>query len=243
MRPPKLASARGMRVDALATLLAAALILALVMFGAPGTAALFTADYPQVVSFGTGQVFPGERVSPAFKVSDHSSGSAVDASSPIAFVGDGRLVTTTPWASTFASDRYVDLGFNAPLPANVALSAASFDLSWASAAGTACMYFEIRRSDGTLLDVQGSSGSTLSCTSSIDQVALVTPLPTLATTDDANGSTVRIFVSSSAAAATIMDRAVLRATYGATQYTLYPVDVTDAADGSPSLDHWGLARP
>jgi hypothetical protein len=243
MLRPTLAAARGLRLDALGTLFAASLIVATLMVSVPGTGALFTADYPAVMTVSAGQIFPDERVSPAFKVSDHSSGSATDVSSPVAYAGDGRTTTTSAWPTSFATDHYVELSFNSPLPGNVALSAASFDLSWASASGTACVYFDARDSTGALLNSEGSAGAPLSCTSSASPVGLVTPLPGVGTTDDANGATVRMFVSSSAAAATILDQAVLRVTYGSQQYTLYPIDVVDAADGSPSVDHWGLAGP
>ena len=113
-----------MRRDALATLVAAALVSALVMFAVPGTGALFTADYPEVVTISAGQIFPGERTSPAFSVNDHSSGSASDVSSPVAFAGDGPTATTSAWpASCRVPYHYLELRFNAPLPGNVQLAA------------------------------------------------------------------------------------------------------------------------
>lgn len=231
------------RLDVLATFLAAGFIVALGMFHMPSTSALFTADYPVDLTISAGRVFPAERISPAFSVSDHSAGSASDVSSPLAFSGDGRTTTTTAWPAAFTNGSYVDFSFNSPLPANVALSAASFDLHWASAAGNACAYLELSDSSGTALETEGSSGSPLACTSSSSPVALVTPLPSLSLTDAANGSRVRLFIASDAAAATVFDQAVVRVTYNAEQFTLYPTDMVDAADGTPSLDHWGLAGP
>ena len=146
------------------------LIAAVTALSVPGTGALFTGDYPDVVTISTGQIFPAEHVSPAFAVSDHSSGSGTDVSSPVAFAADGLSATTSAWPAAFASDHYVDLRLNEILPANVALSAASFDLSWASAAGTACLYFEVRTAGGTLIDAEGNPGSPLSCTSSATPV-------------------------------------------------------------------------
>ena len=60
-------------------------------------------------------------------------------------------------------------------------------------------------------------------------------------TDDANGARVTVFASSSGASSIVFDRAVLTATYNGEQFKLYAVDVTDVADGSPALYHWGLA--
>ena len=81
------------------------------------------------------------------------------------------------------------------------------------------------------------------CTPSAILGNLVTPLPGVHTTDDANGSTIRVFVSSSDQVGAILDKAVLKATYNGEQFTLYPIDVLDVADGTPSLNHWGLAGP
>src|SRR5690349_14888166 len=91
------AIARGSRLDVVGTAIAVALIGALTMFGTPGTGAIFTADYPDSVTISAGQIFPAEHVSPAFSVTDRSSGSAVDVSSPVAFSGDGLSLTTASW--------------------------------------------------------------------------------------------------------------------------------------------------
>lgn len=231
------------RFDVLATLLAAALTLMSVMFSTPGTGALFTADYPEVVTLSAGQIFPAERVTPAFSVSDHSSGGASDVSSPVAFAGDALTLSTSAWPAAFDAGRYVELRFNGALPGNVDLTAASFNLSWASASGAACLHFELRDQFANLVDSEGTTGAPLSCTSSATPVGLVTPLPGVVNTDDVNAGALRMFVSSSGAAATVLDQAVVKVTYNAVQYTLYPIDVVDSADGSPSLYHWGLAGP
>ncbi len=233
----------GTRLEIVVALITSALVLGLVMFAVPPTAALFSADYPDVVTFGAGTVFLGERVTPAFSVSDHSAGSASDASSAVAFAGDGRSFQTSSWPTTFAADRYVELRFNYPLPAGVALSSAAFDLSWASVAGNACLYFELRNSGGTLVDSEGGNGSPLACRATPTLGELVTPLPPLTVTDQANAATVRLFVASSGAAGIVIDRAVLNVTYNGQQFTLYPTDLTDVADGSPWIEHWGLAGP
>ncbi len=243
MRRPILAATVGSRLGAPAILLLVTLSFSLVAFGVPGTGALFTADYPDDVTISAGQIFPDERISPAFSVIDRSSGSAVDVSSSVAFANDGLIQATSAWPVAFAGGRYVELRFNEPLPGSVGLTAASFDLSWATASGTACVYLEVRDQSGTLVDSQGDSGNPLSCTSSASAVDLVTPLPGVSATDAANGARVRMFVSSSTGAGTVVDRAVLKATYGAEQFTLHVVDLIDVADGTPALYHWGLAGP
>jgi hypothetical protein len=243
MRPPTFVASGGSRRELALAFVASALIVSLAMVAVPSTAALFTSDYPAVVTIATGQIFPGDRVSPAFSVTDHSGASASDASSPVAFADDGRSFTTSSWPAAFANGRYLELRFNGPLPGNIALSSASFDLYWASAAGDACMYVEVRDADGALLDTEGDDTSPLACTASSTIGELLTPLPSLTKTDQANGATVRMFVASSGAAATVIDRAVLNVTYNDELYTLYPTDLTDVADGSPWIDHWGLAGP
>ena len=109
MRRSKSVPSGGTRLEIAVALTASALVLGLTMFAVPPTAALFTADYPEAVTFETGTIFQGERVTPAFKVADHSAGTGSDASSPVAFAGDGRTFQTSAWPATFAAGRYVEL--------------------------------------------------------------------------------------------------------------------------------------
>jgi hypothetical protein len=241
MRLPERAIAQRPRKDVIATAAAVVLITALTLFGTPSTGAVFSGDYPQAVTISAGQIFPDERTTAAFSVTDRSSGSAIDASSPLAFVGDGLIATMSPAPTAFDGGRYIEFRFDQPLPGNVALSSASFDVSGATTAGTLCVYFEVRDSNGSLLDTQGSAGVPFGCTSSSSTVTLVLPLSALSTTDLANGARVRAFVANGAGGQTLIDQAVLRATYNSQQFTLNAVDVIDVSDGSPSIDHWGLA--
>ena len=241
MRRSWLAAARGKLLDVLLAAVTLGLLMGLVTLGVPGTAALFTADYPDSVTIAAGNIFPDERDTPAFSVSDHSSGTGVDASSPIAYAGDGRASTTSGWPASFDSSRYVELRFNRPLPGNVALTSASFDLDWSSVAGTVCIYLETRDSTGSPLESQGDADDPLACTASTSPVGLVTPLTALVGPDVANAARVRILAASSGAAGMTIDRAVLKVVYGGEQFTLYATDLIDVADGSPSTDHWGLA--
>ena len=179
-----------------------------------------------------------------FKVSDHSSGSATDASSPVAFAGDGRAMTTSAWPASFATDHYVELRFNDPLPGNVALSAASFDLSWASASGHGVHLFRCcatRAADCSMPKATRArpcrarrapvqSTSSRHCRAS-------------ASTDDANGATrahVRVELARRRQRSWI--RPCSRSPTDAEQFTLYPVDVIDAADGTPSTRPLGPGR-
>lgn len=244
MRTPRAAAAfRGAGREFALAFVAGVLTVSLTMFSVPYSAALFTSDYPAVAIMSSGQIFPGVRDSSAFDVSDHSGGSQLDVSSPVAFAGDGRLFTTSSWPASFAGDRYVEFRFNSPLPGNVPLSAASFDLSWATASGTACMYFELRDASDALLDTEGDAGSPLACTSTAALGDVLTPLPTVSSTDQANGASVRMFVTSSDSAGTVLDRATLTVTYDAEQFRLFATDLTDLSDGSPWIEHWGLAGP
>ena len=126
----------GLLLAGLACTVAATLVLA--YFNSTRTAA---------ATITTIRIFEGERTTPAFAISDSSSGTAVDGSSPTAFAGDGLLFTTSNWSTAYAADRYLELDFNTPLAASTPASGMTFTFDFSSAAGgqTSCMYFEVRR--------------------------------------------------------------------------------------------------
>ena len=183
--------------------LAAAVTLAATV-GIPGTAALFTSEYPVTADITTGAVFPGERDTPPFAVNDASSGSAVDASSPYAFAGDGLTAATSPWAASFGVDRYVEFAFNSPLPTAIGLTSISVTLRFASATpgSTACLYFEVRReSTGDLIETYGSAGSPIDCVTGTSLSGSTTALGAVSTTTVADDLRLRIYGADSAAGA------------------------------------------
>lgn len=230
---------------ALAGLITATVVLATAV-GLPATAALFTAEYPITAGIGAGQVFPGDRDTPAFTVTDVSSGSAVDASSPVAYASDGLTFPTSAWSTGFASDRYVEFALNGPLPAGLGMSSASVSFRWASATGgaTACYFIEIRRElTGTVVDTLGSGFSPLGCVTGTSPAGTTTAVSGVGTTDVANDLRIRVYGADSAAAGALVDAATVTGNYGLASFTLYPIEVRDSADTTPSIVRWGLAGP
>jgi hypothetical protein len=207
--------------------------------------ALFTAHSEQPAVFGTKTLFPGERVSPAFSVSDTSSGSAIDRSSPFAFESDALTVVTASWSSGFAGDRYLEFDFNDSLASGVMVSGASMDLRIGSGgAGQACYYVEVRRvsTDAVLADY-GSAGSPAACTTGPTPASLSTSIPAVATTAIANDLRVRVYGSESTGAPMVVDFATVAGSTTFQDFTLYPLVYRDAADGTVELVPWELAVP
>ncbi len=232
---------RGRLSRAASATLIVSLTVSAAAFGSMGTAALFTSEYPVQGAIGAGRIFPGERDTPAFSVTDASSGTAVDASNAIAFSGDGLTATTSSWSTAFAPDRYLEFRMNGPLPTGLAMTSASFDLVWATSGSTACYWFEVRTQSGTLLESHGDAGSPFDCVSGATSSS--TPLTSVATTNDANGIRVLIYAADSAAGPSVIDAATVQGDHGLAAFTLYPVELVDAADASADLFHWGPAGP
>lgn len=205
------------------------------------TGALFTSSYPVQGVIGAGRIFPGERDTSAFSVIDASSATAADASNAIAFAADGRTATTSSWSTAFATNRYLEFEMNGPLPTGLSLTSASFSLVWATPGSTTCFYFEVLTQSGTLIEAHGSANSPVDCITGPDSSS--TPLTSVDGTSEANGLRVRLFAADSAAGPTIVDAATINGDYGVAVFTLYPVEMIDAADTSASLMHWGPSGP
>jgi hypothetical protein len=194
---------------------------------------------------GTKAIFPGERVTPAFRVTDGSSGAAVDRSSPFGFSGDGLTTTTSAWSSAFAGGRYLEFDLNDSLASGVAVPAATFDFRVASnGVGQACFYFDVRRiSTGAVLATHGSAGSPLGCVTGTTPTSFSTPIPVVASTDLANDLRIRVFGSESASDSMVVDLATVTGSTPYQTFTLYPILFRDAADGTPEIIPWGLDVP
>ncbi len=198
-------------------------------------------------TFATARIFAGSWTTPAFDVGDASSGTEVDASSPLAFAGDGRTSATKAWSTTFSSSRYLDFDLNAPLPGGLAVSGATFDLAFASTAAgvTSCIYLEVRtQSTNTVIGTFGSSGSPVGCVTGTSLEAVSTSIASaVGSTDTADDLRVRVYSDSSGGVGSTIDLAVVNATSPYATFTLYPVSWTDAADGTPVATRWSLAGP
>lgn len=207
--------------------------------------ALFTAQAQAPAVFGTKAVFPGERVTPAFQIGDSSSGSQTDASSSFAFPADGLTATTSAWSGAYAADRYLEFDFNDSLASGVTVAAASFEFRFASAgAGQACFYFEARQiSTGAVLATHGGSGSPIGCVTGPTPTTFSTPIPSVATSSDANDLRIRVFANESTSGPMVVDLATVDGSTPYQGFTLYPVTFRDAADTTPETIPWKLQAP
>ena len=222
----------------------AALLMGTALLGLPGTLAIFTNQDPVDTDVVAGRIFPGDRDTPAFSVTDASGGSAADASSPLAFAGDGRTATTSAWATSFASDRYVDFDLNGPLPAGLGSVTADFRLRWASATSgsTSCYFFEVRRrSNNDVLQVVGSAGSPVGCVTGTTPSLTASSISAVGTTDIANDLRIRVYGSDTVGGGSIVDMATVVGDDVLATFTLYPVRMVDVADSTSGEYGWGPA--
>lgn len=195
-------------------------------------------------SFSAKRVFPGTRTAAAWSVSDASTATATDVSDPLAYQ-DARSTTTTAWATTFASNRYLDFDYQASSPAGVAVSGITFSLRLLPTTSTdsICWYAETRvRSTDTLIAAHGSSGSPLYCETGTTFTTRTVSLTELATSDQLNDLRVRVYGRNTVAArASKVDLATVGATMLSATTTRYGDDLVDAAGGSPATTSWSLA--
>lgn len=206
---------------------------------------VFTAQEEQQAGFGAKALFPGERVTPAFEVGDSSSGTEIDRSSSFAFASDSLTTTTSPWATAFATNRYLEFDFNDSLALGVAVSPATFNFTFASSgSGQACFYFEVRRiSTGAVIGTHGSSGTPLGCVTGSSLAVFSTSVPSVTTASIANDLRIRLFGKESADASMVIDLATVGGSTPHQTFTLYPVMFRDAADSTPEIIPWGLEAP
>lgn len=230
----------------LTALAALALAAAIVVTRFPLTNALFTSQPPVDAALAAARIFEDERVTPAFSVSDRSAGSAVDGSSANAFGNDGRYFLTRAWSTAFASDRYLDLDLNGPLPAGLSAQSVTTSIRFSSDAGTGsvCVYFELRRaSTNALLSTHGSAGTPLVCTSGTSASTVSVSLPAVSTTDIANDLRVRVFALDTSAGAIRVDEGTISGETPYSAWTLYPILTRESHSGQIELLRWGLAGP
>lgn len=237
--------ARGAQVVLIAAALAAALVTAmLVVIGLPGTTALLTGQAPVDADIGAARIFRGERDTPAFSVTDVSSGSSSDGSNAYAFASDGRYFASYGFGASFSASRYLELDLNAPLPAGLGASSSQLTVRFAGDSGgtSTCIYVEIRQAaSGSLVSTHGGSGSPLACSSGTTFTTANASLTSVSTTDVANDLRVRIYASDSAAGALRIDAVTIAGSTPYAAFTLYPILTRDAHDGQTDLIRWGLA--
>jgi hypothetical protein len=194
----------------------------------------------------TARIIPGDRVQSAWSLSDQVSGTAVDASDPFAFA-DGRLDTTSNTATTFASNRYLDLDFDSVVPSGLAPQGVTFNFDFADDNGdgkTTCFYFEVRRaSTNAVLGTFGSTGSPVACESSVTMQQTSTSIASAVTSAGvANDLRVRVFATDEGGNTWRIDRATVSFTAYGKAWTEYPFESIDALDTSPATTTWGPAN-
>jgi hypothetical protein len=225
-------------------LTAGAALASFVALGLPGANAQFFNEQPAAANISVGRIFRGTRDTPAFSVTDVSSGSSVDRSSSDAFASDDRYFSTVAWPAAFDSGRYIELDLNAPLPAGLTFSNGQLALRFAGDSGgtTACVYVEIRyASSGALISSHGSSGSPLGCASGTTYTTVTPSLSGLTSPDIANDLRVRIYGRDSATGPIRLDQVVVSGDTPYASFTLYPILTRDVHDGQTDLIRWGLA--
>ncbi len=194
-------------------------------------------------TFNTKHIFPADHAFSNRDIRDASSGSEVNTSDVLSFA-DALIDTTTNWATTFSSTRYLEFDFNSPLAAGISVTAATFDFRMIpNASGeTACYYFEVRRaSTGTVLNTYGSSGSPTACiTGATYNTTSTSIVADVSTTDIANDLRIRVYGKESNSKGMKVDIATATVTTAYSTSTLYQKIHTDAADGSAATTIWGL---
>ena len=240
--PDRLVSRRALRWAALAGAAAAAFAATSLAFGSLSGSAT---GGPMSVT--TKRIFPGVRSTSAWNLKDASGGAGeVDASDLFLAAGDSRTKTTGNWASTFASNRWLEFDFNASRPGGVPVSAATFNFSFADnvAGDTTCIYIEVyRASSATLLGSYGTSAAPLACSSS--STTFTTINQSIATevtsTDVLNDLRIRVYGKESTSKAMKVDLATVSATTAYASSTMYEQISRDQASGTLTTTNWSLA--
>jgi hypothetical protein len=231
---------------ALVLLLAAAMVAgtALTVTLIDWSIAFFTNQQHNGNDIGTALIFRDERSTPAFSVTDRSSGSAVDRSAPFAFASDGRWLVSRAWPTTASASRYLDAELNGPLPAGLSVSGATLSLGIASdaAGATTCFWVELRRiSSGALVSSHGSSGSPTACVTGTSFATSTISLSAVGGTDIANDLRVRVFATNSAAGNARIDRLTVEGSTPHANFALYPVLTRDVNGSDVQQIPWELA--
>jgi hypothetical protein len=177
----------------------------------------------------------------AFKLTDLSGAAPVDASSPYAFPADGRTAPISA-GTAFSKSARLQLTYAKSVPAGgTSVSGAAFNLTFAPAAGTTCVYFQVlRASGGGSLGTFGRANSPLACSATAQTIT--TPLPKVKTPASAADLRVRLYMTNSAGAVTDVDLATISAsTTGKPSFTLYPTAVVDSNGSTPVSSPWSVA--
>ena len=147
---------------------------------------------------------------------DRSTGTTSTSAGGVVAPGDGNVLTTTTWSTSFSGARSFSMTFPDWVPAAAAISAFDFQLKYRSGTNgsNACWYLEVYDSTNTLIGTHGSSGSPISCNSS--NSSYVTDTVSLAEVDTgakANSLRLKLFFKTSGPSTVDFDNAQIGATY------------------------------
>jgi hypothetical protein len=190
------------------------------------------------------RIFARDRAVPAQAISDAVDGTAADVANPLPFA-DTSVLNTSSGATTFATNRYVDVELAGTAPAGLTPSTVTAEIDFGdnnTDAKQSCMYFESRRiSTDAVLNTWGSAASPLGCNSGTVPMAISQPLTAVTSATIANDLKLRIYFKDEGANAVRLSRVNVKfVAYGKT-WTLYPVSYTDALDTTPAPVPWGVA--
>lgn len=225
-------------------------VAAIAAFAAAGklagsTLAAFSATTATPSTMQAKAVFPATRSWSAWDLRDASSGSEVNASDPLAF--SGVTTSTSNWATSWSTARYLTFDMNVPLPAGVTTTGVSFDFDFAdntNGTGTqVCFWFEVvRRSTSAVIGTRGSAASPIACQATQTVLQTSTPLPEVTSSDIANDLRIRVYAMRTNTAGPMrVARAVVSGSTAVAPFTLYETTFVDAADASPATTPWTLA--
>ncbi len=212
---------------------------------AGSTLSAFSASTATSSTMSAKAVFPATRSWNAWDMRDASSGAETNVSDAEAFTG--VTTTTSNWATTWSSARYLTFDMNTPLPDGVATSGVTFDFDFADntngATTQVCFWFEvILRSTNVVIGTHGSTGSPIACQATTAVQSTSTPLPEVTSSDIANDVRVKVYGRRTTAAGPMrVDRAVVSGSTTVAPFTLYETTYTDAADTTPATTPWSIA--
>jgi hypothetical protein len=172
-----------------------------------------------------------------------AGGTAVNTSDPIAFASDGRTLATSTPPTSFSTNRYLEIDFNGPLPANATPASATFNMRFAAGArsSTACFYFDLRRaSTNTVLATHGSAANPVGCVTGTTLTSFSTVLPAVSSTAIANDLRVRVYVRASGGATPVVDQAAASLVTGQGAFALYDEAFTDRLEPGATTRTWPL---
>jgi hypothetical protein len=225
-----------------------ALVTAFAVGAASGvTFAAFTTTASSVgTNVTTKRIFPGTRTSPPFRVQDISGGGGGAAANSPYWDTAAPAFTSSPFNNAYGANNYVDLVFNNPLPGNIAVTSATFNVdAFTPISGTLHVYLQtLATTAGPVIANHGTAGAEFGSFSGTVS-AFPVALPEVTSTNIANSIVVRVYAygtHATAANRTITyDQASITLTTPYQTATLYPVRTVDSADSTPATFPWSLA--